>query len=87
MDVDTAQAQLDTVKAAEKYREAKAAFQADVADGADPKTSKKLPAFVKARTAHVKATDNWRNNYRTAPDGEGDGTVGPAPVTMTVETS
>ena len=86
-DVETAQARLNYAKSGEKYRAAKQAFQADVGDGADPKKSKKLPAFAKARTAHVKATDDWRNNHRTAPDGEGDGTVGPEPVTLTVETS
>ena len=86
MDVETAQAQLDYATTGEKYRAAKTAFQADVANGADPKKSKKLSAFVKARTAHVEATDNWRNNYRTAPDGPGDGTAAPETVTMKVKT-
>ena len=87
MDVETAKAQLKTVEAAEKYRAAKAAFQADVADGADPQKSKKRPAFIKARAAHVEATNDWRQNYRTAPAGPGDVTVSPEPVTMRVETS
>ena len=78
MDVETARAQLNYAESGAKYRAAKLAYQKD---------SKKKPAFVKARTAHVKTTDDWRNNYRTAPDGEGDGTAGPDPVTMTVETS
>ena len=87
MDVETAKAQLKTVEAAEKYRAAKAAFQADVADGADPQKSKKRPAFIKARAAHVEATNNWRNNYRTAPDGEGDSTASPDPLTVRLDVS
>jgi len=76
LDVETAKAQLATVEAAEKYRAAKLAYQKD---------PKKKPAFVKARTAHVEATNNWRNNYRTVPDGPGDGTAAPAPITTSLE--
>ena len=80
MDVETAKAQLETVEAAEKYRAAKIVYQKD-------SSMKNKTAFVKARTAHVEATNNWRDNYRTAPDGPGDGTVAPEPATMTVSTS
>ena len=80
MDVDTAQAQLNVAKAAEKYRAAKIVYQKN-------QTAKNKAAFVKTRTAHVEATNDWRKNYRTAPAGPGDGTVSPEPVTMRVETS
>ena len=75
MDVETAQAQLDYAKTGEKYRAAKLAYQKD---------SKKKPAFVRARNAHVKATNNWRNNHRVAPDGPGDGTVNPDTLTVPI---
>ncbi len=72
MKVETAEAQLALAKAEDQYRKAKIAYQKD---------AKKKPAFVKARTALVKARNEWRNNWRTAPDGPGDAAVSPAPVT------
>jgi hypothetical protein len=77
LDVETAQAQLDYAKSGEKYRAAKLAYRED---------SKKKAAFVKARTAHVKATNNWRENYRIAPDGEGDASVSPETLTVPIGT-
>ncbi len=76
MDVETAQAQLDYAKTGEKYRAAKVAYQSD---------PKKKPAFVKARNAHVEATNTWRNNHRVAPDGPGDATASPAPANASLE--
>ncbi len=87
MDVETAQAQLDYAKTGEKYRAAKLAYQVDAAELADPADSKKKPAFIKARAAHIAATDNWRNNYRVAPDGPGDGTASPDTVTVPIRSS
>ncbi len=87
MDVETAEAQLEYAKTAEEYRAAKLAYQVDAAKLADPAESEKKPAFVEARDALVAARDDWRINFRTAPDAPGDGTVSPDPVTMKVETN
>ena len=78
MDVEHAEAQLALAKAGDTYRKAKAAYQSD---------AKKKPAFVKARGALMAARDEWRNNWRTAPDGPGDAAVSPAPVTASLEVS
>ncbi len=84
MDVETAEAQLEYARTAEEYRAAKLAYQVDAAELADPADSEKKPAFVKARDALVAARDDWRNNYRTAPDGPGDGTANPDPLSVSV---
>ncbi len=78
MKVETAKAQLALAQAEDKYRKAKIAYQKD---------AKKKPAFVKTRTALVDARNEWRNNWRTAPDGPGDAAVSPAPVTASLEVS
>ena len=75
MDVETAEAQLALAKAGQEYREAKAVYRADP----DEK-----PAFVEARDVLLAARNDWRENYRTAPDGPGDGTADPEPVSVSV---
>ena len=75
MDVETAEAQLVLAKAGQEYRKAKAVYRAD---------SDEKPAFVEARDVLLAARNDWRNNYRTAPDGPGDGTADPDPVSVVV---
>ncbi len=75
MNVEEAEAQLEYARTAEEYRAAKLAYQVDL---------EKKPAFVEARDALVAARNDWRNNYRTAPDGPGDGTADPEPVNVSV---
>ncbi len=87
MDVETAEAQLEYARTAEAFRAAKLAYQVDVAELADPADSEKKPAFVEARDALVAARNDWRNNYRTAPDGPGDGTANPEPVVVPIRSS
>ena len=84
MDVETAQAQLDYARTAEAYRAAKLAYQVDAAELANPADSEKKPAFVEARDALLAARNDWRNNYRTAPDGPGDGTASPDTLTVPI---
>ena len=76
MNVETAKAQLAMAEASEKYRKAKAAYQAD---------SKKKPAFVKARSLLVDVRNEWRVNHRTAPNGPGDASASPAPINALLE--
>jgi len=76
MNVATAKAQLSLAETSEEYLEAKAAYQAD---------PEKKPAFLKAQSKLVAARDDWRNNHRTAPSGEGDGTAQPDAVSASLE--
>ena len=78
MNVEEAEAQLVLAKAGEEYREAKIVFQADP----DEK-----PAFVAARDVLLAARNDWRENYRTAPSGPGDGTADPDTVTVPIRSS
>ena len=84
MNVETAQAQLDYATAAEVYRAAKLAYQADAKKLDNPADSEKKPAFVEARDVLVAVRNDWRENYRTAPDGPGDGTANPDTLTVPI---
>ena len=84
MKVEKAEAQLVLAKADEAYLEAKLAYQKDAATLANPADSEKKPAFVEARDVLVAARNDWRENYRTAPNGDGDGTATPDPVSIAV---
>lgn len=73
MDVATAKAQLALAETREKFLEAKALhFE-------DPSNKKNKAAYRKLADEYVKVRDNWKVNYRVAPDGPGDGTVQPEP--------
>jgi len=79
MDVDMAKAQLDLAEAEADLAETKAAFHND------PDDKKLRAAFVKSKGRVVEARDEWRNNWRTAPNGPGDATADPDPVTASGE--
>ncbi len=87
MNVETAQAQLGLAEASEAFLAAKLAYQADAKKLDNPADSEKKPAFVEARDALVAARNDWRENYRTAPDGPGDGTANPEPVVVPIRSS
>ena len=76
MNVDEAKAQLALAKASQNYRESKAAYREDESKRAE---------FVEARDELVAVRDDWRNNWRTAPDEPGDATAAPDPASVSLE--
>jgi len=74
MDVDTAKAQLALAETRVKYLEAKAAYFEDMSD------EKAKAVYRKLADEYVAVRDNWKLNFRTAPNGPGDGTVAPEPL-------
>lgn len=77
MDVATAKAQLVEAEAREALQTAKVAYQKKPSDA----NKAKLRA---AQAEMIEARNHWRNNFRKAPDGPGDGTASPAPVEASI---
>ena len=70
MNVKEAEAQLVEAKAGAAHRAAKEAYREDPTKG--NKTKKRKTALTLEH-----ARQDWRDNYRKAPDGPGDGTAAP----------
>lgn len=73
VDVATAEAQYKAAVAREKFLKAKAKWLAD-------KTSANKAAYQKAADEFQALRDDFKLNFRVAPDGPGDATVQPEPV-------